>query len=200
MRSSSNVLQFSAPPVSIAIVPEIVERPPEIPDTRVTLEEHEAAVAAAHSAGYQEANALLTRQILEQREETTHLQESVFRSLSDQIAEINLQISKVLPDLVIDITARTLAGMRPDRDTVERIVTETLDEIAPGSVDVEVCLHPDDLALVEGIDDQFHRRYPGIKVLPDPDLSPGDCRAKSRFGTIDARVLTKLQNFGNSLK
>jgi flagellar biosynthesis/type III secretory pathway protein FliH len=200
VRSSSNAILFTAPPTSITIVPEVVERIPEIPDTRVTLEDHEAAVAAAHSAGYQEANELLTRQILEQREETTHLQESVFRSLADQIAEINLQISKFLPELVIDITARVLSGMRPDRATVERIVTETLDEIAPGSVDVEVALHPDDLAMVEGIDEQLHRKYPGIKFLADPDLSAGDCRAKSRFGTIDARVLTKLQNFGNSLK
>ena len=33
-----------------------------------------------------------------------------------------------------------------------------------------------------------------------PELLPGDCRARSRFGMIDARVFTKLQNVARSLK
>ena len=43
-------------------------------------------------------------------------------------------------------------------------------------------------------------KYPGIKLTADPELMPGDCRAKSRFGMIDARVFTKLQNVARSLK
>jgi flagellar assembly protein FliH len=53
---------------------------------------------------------------------------------------------------------------------------------------------------VENIDQEFEQKYPAIKFSADSELTPGDCLAKSRFGTIDARVFTKLQNMGRSLK
>jgi flagellar assembly protein FliH len=54
--------------------------------------------------------------------------------------------------------------------------------------------------LVKGVDAELEQKYPGIKMTADPELTPGDCLAKSRFGLIDARVLTKLQNVARSLK
>jgi flagellar assembly protein FliH len=54
--------------------------------------------------------------------------------------------------------------------------------------------------LVQGVDAELEQKYPGIKLTTDPELTPGDCVAKSRFGMIDARVLTKLQNVARSLK
>jgi flagellar assembly protein FliH len=65
---------------------------------------------------------------------------------------------------------------------------------------VELRLHPQDLALVRGVDAELEQKYPGIKLTAAPELTPGDCVAKSRFGMIDARVLTKLQNVAKSLK
>ena len=64
---------------------------------------------------------------------------------------------------------------------------------------MEVMLSPTDLALISGVDKEFDQKYPGIRLSSDPELIPGDCRAKSRFGMIDARIFTKLHKFGRSL-
>ena len=200
MTSSAKTIDFTAVPIAITIVPEIVQQIEEVPDTRVTLEEHEAACEASYRKGFQEANDLLTAQIMEQRAEVGQLQDAVFQSLSKQVDSLTHQISEILPDLVIEIARRVLVGIEPDADLVRRIISETLAEIAPGSNDVEIWLNPKDLALVEGIQKEFDQKYPGISLSSDPELIPGDCRAKSRFGTIDARVFTKFQNVARSLK
>lgn len=195
MTAAVRVLEFNAVPISVGIVPEI---PPE-PDTRVTLEEHEAALEAAYKRGAEETNTLLTSQILAQRAEVAQLQDSLFHSIAKQAETLVQQVSEPLPDLVMEIARRVLAGHTPDAATIRAIVTETLAEIAPDSTGVEVWLSPSDLALVNGIAKDFDHKYPGITISADPELVPGDCRAKSRFGAIDARLATKLDNIARSL-
>lgn len=194
------MIDFSAVPVGISIVPEILQPVEEVPDTRLSLEEHEVACEAAFRKGFQEANDLLARQILEQRAEIAQLQDSVFLSLAKQAEAITHQVSHMLPDLVIEIARRVLAGIEPDADAVRRIVAETLAEISPGSTDVEIWLNPKDLSLIQNLDPGLEQKFPGIALRADPELIPGDCRAKSRFGAIDARISTKLQNVARSLK
>jgi flagellar biosynthesis/type III secretory pathway protein FliH len=193
-------IDFTAPPLIVSILNGEIEAATEVIDTNVTLEEHEAACDAAYRKGFQEANEALTKQIFDQRSEVAQLQDAVFKSLAEQSSNLAQQVSQILPELVMDIARRVMVGMKPDSVAVKCIVEETLSEIAPGSMDVEVMLHPDDLALVSGIDKEFDQKYPGIKLSTDPELIPGDCRAKSRFGMIDARIFTKLQNVGRSLK
>lgn len=196
MTAQARVLEFNAIPVSLAIVDEI----PPVPDTRVTLEEHEAACEAAYKRGAEETNALLTEQILAQRAEVAQLQDALFKSLAQQAETLVHQVSEPLPDLVMEIARRVLANHTPDAAAIRSIVAETLSEIAPDSTGVEVWLNPSDLALVEGIARDFDHKYPGITISADPELIPGDCRAKSRFGAIDARLSTKLDNIARSLQ
>jgi len=198
---AASSIDFSAAvPIAIAIVDALPPEPEQVPEATVPLSEHEAACEAAYTKGFQEANDHLAKQILEQRAELAQLQDAVFVSLSKQHASLAAQVSETLPDLVIEIVQRVLAGMKPDRPAVERLLAETLAEIAPGSTDVEVFLSAPDLELVDRLMADYEHKYPGIKLTADPELVPGDCRAKSRFGTIDARVLTKLQNVARSLK
>ena len=196
MASAACILDFNTPPTSFGIVDEIT---PE-PDTRVTLEDHEAAVDAAYKRGVEETNTLLTGQILAQRAEVAQLQDALFKTLAQEAHSLVQQISEPLPDLVMEIARRVLARHSPDVEMIRAIVNETLAEIAPDSTDVEVWLSPTDLALVEGIAKDFDHKYPGITISADPELVPGDCRAKSRFGAIDARLSTKLDNVARSLQ
>jgi flagellar biosynthesis/type III secretory pathway protein FliH len=196
----AKAIAFTALPVAITIVREMLPVIEEPIDTRVALEEHEAACQEAYNRGFQEATDALTNQIADQRAEVAQLQDAVFKNLAAQAETLAHQVSNILPDLVIEITHRVLAGFKPDTDIVRRIISETLAEVAPGSTEVEIRLHPQDLALVQGIEADFEQKYPGLKLTPDPELAPGDCLAKSRFGTIDARVLTKLQNVARSFK
>lgn len=204
MTSFIRQIDFNASPLIVSIYNGDVEALPEVVVPTISQEEHDAACDAACDAayrkGFQEANEALTQQILEQRREVAQLQDAVFKSLAEQSTLLAQQVSQILPELVMDIARRVMVGMEPDSVTVKRIVEETLSEIAPGSVDVEVMLSPTDLALISGVDKEFDQKYPGIRLSSDPELIPGDCRAKSRFGMIDARIFTKLQNVARSLK
>lgn len=200
MSLAARSIDFTSAPITIAVVNGLPPEPEPVPVIRVPLEEHQAACETAYQRGFQEANDHLANQILEQRAEIAQLQDSVFVSLSKQHEALAHQVSETLPDLAIEIVQRVLAGMKPDRAAVERLLSETLAEIAPGSTDVEVFLSAPDLELVGRIMQDYEHKYPGIKLTADPELSPGDCRAKSRFGMIDARVFTKLQNVARSLK
>lgn len=200
MGLAASSIDFTAAPIAIAIVDGLPPEPEAAPEVHVALSEHEAACEAAYTQGFQAANDHLAQQILEQRAEIAQLQDAVFVSLSKQHESLAAQVSETLPDLAIEIVQRVLAGMKPDRETVERVLAETLAEIAPGSTDVEVFLSTSDLELVGRLMKDYEHKYPGIKLTADPELLPGDCRAKSRFGTIDARVFTKLQNVARSLK
>jgi flagellar assembly protein FliH len=193
---ASGVLDFHSVPASVVIVDEI----PPLPDTRVTVEELETACDTAYKRGVEETNTLLTAQILAQRAEVAQLQDTLFKSLAKQAESLVHQISEPLPDLIMEIARRVLANHAPDAETIRSVVTQTLAEIAPNSTEVEVWLSPMDLSLVEGIAKDFDQKYPGIIITADPDLVPGDCRAKSRFGAIDARLSTKLDNVARSLQ
>ena len=200
MSLAARSIDFSTAPIAIAIVDGLPPEPEIIPEELVPMGEHQTACEAAYRQGFQEANDHLAQQILEQRAELAQLQDAVFVSLSKQHESLASQVSETLPDLAIEIVQRVLAGMKPDREAVERILAETLAEIAPGSTDVEVFLNATDVALVDRIMKDYEHKYPGIKITADPELLPGDCRARSRFGMIDARVFTKLQNVARSLK
>lgn len=200
MTSFIRQIDFNASPLIVSICNGDVEALPEVVVPTISQEEHDAACDAAYRKGFQEANEALTQQILEQRREVAQLQDAVFKSLAEQSTHLAQQVSQILPELVMDIARRVMVGMEPDSVAVKRIVEETLSEIAPGSVDVEVMLSPTDLALISGVDKEFDQKYPGIRLSSDPELIPGDCRAKSRFGMIDARIFTKLQNVARSLK
>jgi flagellar biosynthesis/type III secretory pathway protein FliH len=196
----ARAIDFTAVPVAITIMQGILPAMEEPIDTRVSLEEHESACQEAYNRGFHEATEALTNQIAEQRAEVAQLQDAVFKNLAAQSETLAHEVSQILPDLILEITQRVLAGFKPDAETVRKTISETLAEVAPGSTDVELRLHPQDLALVRGVDAELEQKYPGIKLTADSELTPGDCVAKSRFGMIDARVLTKLQNVARSLK
>jgi flagellar assembly protein FliH len=196
----ARAIDFTAVPVAITIMQGILPVMEEPIDTRVSLEEHEVACQNSYNRGFQEATDALTNQIAEQRAEVAQLQDAIFKSLAAQSETLTSEVAQILPDLILEITHRVLAGFKPDTETVRNSISETLAEVAPGSADVEIRLHPQDLALVQGVDAELEQKYPGIKLIPDLELTPGDCVAKSRFGMIDARVLTKLQNVARSLK
>ena len=200
MNPQARAIDFTAVPVAITIMQGILPAMEEPIDTRVSLEEHESACQEAYNRGFHEATEALTNQIAEQRAEVAQLQDAVFKNLAAQSETLTHEVSQILPDLILEITHRVLAGFKPDAETVRKTIAETLAEVAPGSTDVELRLHPKDLALVRGVDAELEQKYPGIKLTADSELTPGDCVAKSRFGMIDARVLTKLQNVARSLK
>ena len=97
------------------------------------------------------------------------------------------QLREALPELVVEIARRLLAGFEPPPDVIERLWREALDQLYPEREGLELTLCPRDAELLESINPEWKQRYPGLRVRSDPALVPGDCLVRSRFGLTDAR-------------
>ncbi len=165
-----------------------------------TEEELAAAKREAYQRGSEEASRLIEGQMLEQRAEILHLQSETFAAVARQHAALVQQLRDVLPELAMEAVARILATTEIDREAVMRICRDLLCEIAPGREQVEVQLSPGDLGLIAGYEEGFRERHPEIVFRADPELKPGDCIVRSRFGVVDGRLATKLRIVEGFLK
>lgn len=81
------------------------------------------------------------------------------------------------------------------------LVKEAL-ELAAGSADVQLRMHPDDLATlgsqVEGLVGQLGR-LGDAKVVADPGITRGGCRVDTRFGSIDQQFESQLARIAQEL-
>lgn len=171
-------------------------------EIRVATERDTADTArqAAYQQGFTAASEFFKQQLAEQRAEVIQLTEKTFASLDRQRAELLGQIGAVLPRLAIEIARRLLCGLPPDPARVHLTVDEVLGELAPGTRDIEIALHPADLELLGHYDEKLRDRYPGLRFLADAALALGDCRLRSNFGLIDATLATKLANLSRALQ
>ena len=176
--------------IRFAAVPRAVRVTAEQDALEARLEE---ASREAYRRGYAEAADVIERQLIAQRAEISHLQDVTFRAVSERLTQLIEDFHRALPLLAMEATRRVLAQWSPDCSTMERIVSELLDEIAPDSERVEVVMNPADVALVEGLDGAFREKHPAIEFRCDETLGRGDCVVRSRFGTIDGRIEAKLK-------
>lgn len=163
----------------------------------------EAELAAREEAAYRRgvdaARALADQQMVEFRADIEQLSDGVFRKLGGVEAALVAQLRDALPGLAVEIARRLLAGFEPPPEVVSRICEEALSEIFPERENLELQLAPRDVALLEKLNPAWMRRYPGLRLVAEPALNPGDCQVRSRFGVTDARMETKLAALQHSL-
>jgi flagellar biosynthesis/type III secretory pathway protein FliH len=163
------------------------------PPVFYTAEELEAARKESYQRGCTDTSAVMEQHLVEQRDETLHLQDKTFAALIDRNNDLVTQLRSALPELTLEAVRRVLAQTEIDRDLVLRLVEELLAEISEGRQTIEVILSARDLELIEGVDARFREKFPELEFRADADLQPGDCIARSRHGAIDGRIATKLK-------
>lgn len=146
----------------------------------------------AYRRGADEARALTDRQVVELRAEVKELNEGILQTLATIESALLAQIQEQLPELVVTIGRHLLAGYEPPPDVVARICTETLEQLYPERENLELTLCPRDADLLAHLDPDWLKRYPGLHIVTDSNLVPGDCKVRSRFGLTDALQETKL--------
>lgn len=154
---------------------------------------------AAYHRGIDAARALADQQMVEFRADIEALGEGVFKRLADVEPTLLAQLRDTLPALAVEIGRRLLAGYEPPPEVVARICEEALNEIFPERDNLELSLSPRDAALIEKLNPEWIRRYPGLRIRAEATLTPGDCQVRSRFGLTDARIATKLGALEHSL-
>jgi flagellar assembly protein FliH len=163
----------------------------------------ESELAAREEAAYQRGvdatRTLADQQMVEFRADIEQLSDGVFKKLSTIEPQVIAQLRETLPALALDLARRLLAGFEPSAEIVSRICEEALTEIFPERENLELSVAPRDAALLEKLNPDWLRRYPGLRIRSDSTLKPGDCLLRSRFGLTDARLHTKLTALEHNL-
>lgn len=188
-------VQFAKPLKSIRVVPPGPPPEPSVPENVVKQRE-----AAARQQGVQEAQQQMNQQILEQRKEVEQLQQQVLGTLEKRHQAIINEINHRLPALVITLVRRILPGIESTPESVQTTIEEALGELSNPDKDLTVHLSEGDYALLGSYQENFASNYPGISFEKDTSLTTGDVVLRSRFGTVDARVETKLKKIEDSFK
>jgi flagellar assembly protein FliH len=166
---------------------------------RVTVEERDAAVLDAYRKGRQEASDELNHQILHNRREVQQLLGETLEILDAKVDRCIREMLEEIPSLVTGIASRVLAGVELDGAMVQGIVNEVIADLPSHKKQIEVFLSPRDLERFLSYLDTLDRDYPHCRFTADPHLESGDCRVESQFGSIDARVNTKLRHIQEQL-
>ena len=159
----------------------------------VSGEEAENLQQQAHRKGYDKAGDLYNRQILELRKEAVYLQETVLHNIEERFGQAMEEINSSLPELLLSMIRGIWSGLQLDRQTIENIVNEVLSDLSPEEEALEINLFPADFKLLQEGAGILSDRYPSLKFKENSSLQSGDCLVRSRFGTIDAKVATKIK-------
>jgi len=156
----------------------------------------EAEISALRQKAYQEgsdsARGFANQQLVEFRAEVQSLQEGLFQKLTGTDTDLQVQLREALPALAVELARRLLAGFEPTAEQVIALCEETLAQLYPERDNLELFLGPRDAALIEQLSSDWKTRHPGLRVIVDAALGPGDCQVRSRFGLTDARRQAKL--------
>jgi flagellar biosynthesis/type III secretory pathway protein FliH len=164
----------------------------------VSAEEAKKREDAAYAKGKRDAEAVCQRQIVQARADMTNLQNRSLTAIDKNFKELGDQFNDLMPDLVMAIVSKVWEGLNLTRDDVIRSINAALAQIGSDTQDLVIRLSKADFDLLQDAS-TFKSRYPDLSIETDPELKPGDVIVRSRFGTIDSRVKTKLKLVGAEL-
>ncbi|HBK46633.1 MAG TPA: flagellar assembly protein FliH [Xanthomonadaceae bacterium] len=195
----NTVVRWIAPELDAAPVPAEAEwapaAAPEEPVPRPpTLEEIQAIQDAAHQEGYERGHAEgFAHGQAEVRRLTAQI-DGILDNFSRPLARLENEVVGALGELAVRI-AGSLVGRAYQADPVllSDLVSEAVDAVGGASREVEVRLHPDDIAALTPL----LSLMAGIRLVPDLSLSRGDLRVHAESvridGTLEARLRAALE-------
>ncbi len=146
----------------------------------------------AYRKGGDDARGAADQQMVEFRHDMVQLSDGMMKKVSELEPALLAQLREALPALAVEIGRRLLAGFEPSAEVVGQLCHEALEHLYPEREGLELSLNSRDAALLESLNPDWLKRYPGLRIRPDAALAPGDCQVRSRFGLTDARHETKL--------
>ncbi|HYG23422.1 MAG TPA: FliH/SctL family protein [Verrucomicrobiae bacterium] len=171
-------------------------------DARVDIEARvREAEKAAYERGTRDAEKALSTQLIQQRAELLELQQGVFSSLSRSIPQVIAETEKAVIELAFEVAQKIVAGLPISAETIETTIQDALSQLEHKS-DLTVQLNPEDLALLHKHNSPVLDSLPGadkLKLVSVPEVSRGGCVILTRFGVLDARRETKIEQLRKSL-
>lgn len=161
----------------------------------------ERELRQAYERGRVEGERALSEQLIRQRNELAELQRGVLDALRRAVPQVLQQAESLLVPLGLEAARRIVAELPITAELVEHVVRETLQQ-AEDTAEITVRLHPEDLALLRQYGSELFQGFPGLgplKFVASTDVDRGGCIVQTRFGVIDARRETKLQQLHQTL-
>ncbi|KQN98048.1 MULTISPECIES: FliH/SctL family protein [Stenotrophomonas] len=162
-----------------------------------TLEEIQAIQDAAYREGLEQGQAEghaegLAQGQAEVRRLVAQI-EGIVDNFSRPLLRLEGEVVAALGELAVRVAGQLLGrAYEAEPALLQELVVEALDAVGGSSRDVEVRLHPDDIAALAPL----LKLAPGQRLSPDPGLSRGDLRVHAESvridGTLDARLRAAL--------
>jgi flagellar assembly protein FliH len=155
----------------------------------------------AFENGRRAGESALSEQLLRQRNETVELQRGILTSLQQALPKVAHEAETALIDLALEAAKKIVAGLPIDVALVEHTVREALGQ-AQDTAEILIQVHPDDLALLRQHQSSVLNGLPEsgpLRFVPASDVGRGGCVIQTRFGLIDARRETKIEQLRQSL-
>lgn len=160
------------------------------------------AEQAAYERGRRDAERALREQLLQQRSELLELHQGVVDSLRQAVSKVITETEDALIELALASAQRLVAGLPVAPEMIEAVVREALSHVEDNA-EITIHLHPEDLALLRKHESPLLQGVPNagpLRFISSSDLTRGDCLVQTRFGLLDARRETKLEQLRESLK
>jgi flagellar assembly protein FliH len=156
---------------------------------------------AAFERGRRTGESALSAQLLQQRNETVELQRGILTSLQATLPKVAHEAETALIELTLESARKIVAGLPIDVTLVEHTVREALRQ-AEDTAEIIIQLHPDDLALLRQHQSEILNGLPEsgpLRFSPSSEVGRGGCIIQTRFGLVDARRETKIEQLRQSL-
>ncbi|SBV36097.1 Flagellar assembly protein FliH [uncultured Stenotrophomonas sp.] len=199
----SGVVRWVAPDLNFVPEPAVPEpdevhppapaEPPPPPLQLPTLQEIQAIQDAARQEGLEQGRAEGHAQGQAEVRRLTAQIEGILDNFGRPLVRLEDEVVAALGELAVRIAGHLVGRAYEAEPALLRdLVNEALDAVGGSSRDVEVRLHPDDIAALAPL----LSLAPGQRLSPDPGLSRGDLRVHAESvridGTLDARLRAAL--------
>ena len=149
---------------------------------------------AAYEKGRREGEDALREQLISQRNEIGGLLNGVIESLRNAVPQLVQQSESALIQLSLESAQKIVAGQPINPEMVEAVVREALQQVED-TAEVTLQLHPDDLALLQKHHSEILKGSANsapVRFVGSTEVTRGGCLVRTRFGIIDARRETKI--------
>jgi len=156
---------------------------------------------AAYERGRHDGEIALREQLIAQRNEMAALLNGVIDSLQKTVPQLVHETESALIQLALESAQKIVAGMPIKADLVESVVREALQQVED-TAEVVIQLHSEDLALLQKYKSDVLKTSPNSQPLQfssSADVTRGGCLLRTRFGIIDARRETKVDQLREAL-
>jgi flagellar assembly protein FliH len=160
-----------------------------------------AAEQAAYERGRQDAEKNLGEQLVQQRNELLELQQGALESLRNAVPDVIQQTEGALFQIALESAKKIVAGIPIDSALVEAVVREAVTQTKE-TAEITIQLHPDDLALLHKHPSPILQGLPEagpLKFIGSSEITRGGCLVQTRFGLLDARRETKIEQLRESI-